>query len=108
MTFAQVQAAVREAVQESLAGAELGRLTFTFAEAAKKLGRSARTVSRMVERGELHPVKVAGKRMISARELERLTTPAIEKRRQSVAHRTGQSSATRASVEAMLKRRARG
>lgn len=85
------------------------RLVYTYVEAAQLLGRSPRTVSRMIARAELHPVKVNGARMISAAELQRLTTPSSEIRRQARGARArksiGDSRKAAAGISALLRRR---
>ncbi len=112
MTPTQLVKTVRKVIRETLseglkAAADMQRLTFTCAETAKKLGRSPRTIARMIERGDLHPVRVAGKRMISARELERICTPGIEKRRSSRAHRTAVTGrAAKREIDAFLREEA--
>ncbi len=99
-----VKLAVLEALREGFA-LPLERLAYSHAEAAKILGRSPRTIARMIARNELHPVLVSGKWMISATELVRLTTPKEERRRGRPSRKGVSNPATRASVEALLKRR---
>jgi len=51
------------------------RLSFGVAEAARALGVSAKTVSRLVAAGTLRSVRIGGRRLIPADELRRLLTP---------------------------------
>ncbi len=80
---------------------------FTFQEAAKKLGRkSAKTISRMVDRGELETVKVGGREMIPLCEIQRVTTPAQRKARRGGAPKKVELSASEeaAKIRAELRR----
>lgn len=97
---------LRGLVESSLAGpGGRDRLALTFAETALRLGRSPRTVARMVQRGELHPVVIAGSRMISAAELVRVTTPKTDRVRGRPPRKLADDMpATPASVEALLAR----
>ena len=52
--------------------APMNALTLTYDQAATLLGRSARTVRRMVDRGDLEAVRVGGRRMVRRADVERL------------------------------------
>ncbi len=102
---------LKKVIQEALTevfdkGLLVGRLAYTFAEAGKLLGRSTRTVARMVVAGQLHPVTISGARLISAAELARVCTPKGENRRQARAGRTRAADPRKvaAGIDAMLRR----
>lgn len=102
---AQMKKVVREALREVLA-LSVGRLAYSFAEAGQLLGRSPRTVHRMIARGQLHPVEVNGAKMISARELTAITTPKERTRSRSRPERSsGNPKKAAAAIDAMLRRR---
>lgn len=96
------------AVERLIAAVETGgvkRLTVNFLEAGKMMGRSARTISRMEKRGEIQSVQVCGEKMIPVDELYRVATPKVTLARGRPPSRSGTGRASRASVEALLKRK---
>lgn len=97
---------VREALRELEGRLLVQRFTYSFAEAARLLGRSPRTVHRMIARGQLHPVEVNGAKMISARELTAITTPRERSRSRSRPERSsGNPKKAASAIDAMLRRR---
>ncbi len=82
---------------------QLPRLAVNLKEAAAMLGRSPKTVAKMLQRGELMAVTLCGDRMIPMSELKRVTTPKQD--RKTPARRAPVSgSDAKAGIAAMLKR----
>jgi hypothetical protein len=97
-----------EGMKAQIAATKLERLAYSFAEAGERIGRSSRTISRMVRANEMETVTIGNKQMIPASELLRITTPKKQLPRGRPPRKSGGGKpATRASVEAMLKRRGR-
>lgn len=66
--------ALREMVQQLVQSSSQPMLV-EFKEAARRLGVAPKTISRMVQNGELMPTLVRNKRLISMQELERVARP---------------------------------
>ncbi len=88
-------------------GAE--QLTVSFAEAGRRLGRSAKTISRMEKRGEIESVLISGSMMIPVEELRRIATPkpvpTQRPRGKPSRKRVGSEDLTEAEFDAALKKR---
>lgn len=63
---------IRRVVREEIQRVSLPPQLFTLAQAARLLNRSARTIQRMVDAGELRRKKVRGKWLIPASEIARV------------------------------------
>ena len=66
--------ALRALVLRLSSGAERQRL-YEFRDAARLLGVSSKTISRMVAIGELAPTRIRNKRLISIEEIDRVSRP---------------------------------
>ncbi len=91
---------------EALAGSSPNPvMAVNYTEAARILGfESSKTISRMVGSGQIVAVKLGRTWMIPMMELRRITTPKADVRRGRPSSRVNNPS-TRASVEALLKRK---
>ncbi len=104
-TIEAVLAEVR-ALKEQLEEQRDTVVLVTYQEAARRIGlKSAKTISRMVARGELNAVVVSRKRMIPVEELRRIATPVATTVRRHHPKARASAADEEARFLSMLKRR---